>query len=406
MVNFKAKIFADIIVCISLLMVFSPVIAGRTTTLYNVEMLVVDESAATRWGAFKRGLDEVFIRISGDSIVMDKLKPPAPTAYVKRYSYIPVEEPTKNESGELLPYRIKIQYNAGSMEKYLLDNGFPVWGKHRPDVVVWLAVRDGRNEYVLKNNDRSLIKVAADKALVRRGIPEVWPQYDIKDKKVLSVADIRGGFKDPIATASKRYSHGPVLAGSIIWNGSKWQSSWNLLMKSGARHWSLSDADYNNLINKAVDQAADAMGVVFALHGTVKNENLATIQLDIQAVNSIERYNRVETYLTSLRAVDSARPIRVDSETAVFEVTLRSEKVDFLNALKNDDEFVEVEKPEMEQSELDEPAVETLNIGGTKPGETNQDVEQPETKLGSRVEEQLTANQQEVVPMYYYKLVN
>lgn len=397
MVNFKARIFANIIVCVSLLMVFSPSIAGHSTTLYDVEMLVVDESAAARWGAFKRGLDQVFIRISGDSIVMDKLKSPAPTAYVKRYSYAPVEEPTTNKLGELLSYRIKIQYNAGSMEKYLLDNGFPVWGEHRPDVVVWLAIRDGRNEYVLKKNDQSLIKVAADEALIRRGIPEAWPQYDNKDKKVLSVADIRGGFKDPIATASKRYSHGPALTGSIIWNGSQWQSSWNLLMKSGARHWSLTDADYNNLINKAIDQAADAMGVVFALHGTVKNENLATIQLDIQAVNSIEQYNRVETYLTSLRAVNSARPIRVDSKTAVFEVTLRSEKVDFLNAIKNADEFIEVEKPEVAQ-----PAVEPLGIGNTKLDETNQHVEQQETD----VETQLTANQQDVVPMYYYKLVN
>ncbi len=393
MFNFNAKIF----VFISLLMVFSPVIAGHSTNLYDVEMLVVDESAATRWGAFKRGLDEVFIRISGDSIVMDKLKSPAPTAYVKQYSYAPVAEPTVNKLGELLSYRIKIQYNAGSMETYLLDNGFPVWGEHRPDVVVWLAVRDGRNEYVLKKNDQSLIKTAADEALARRGIPEAWPKYDARDKKALSVADIRGGFKDPINSASKRYSHGPALTGSIIWNGSQWQSSWNLLMKSEARHWSLVDTDYNRLINKAVDQAADAMGVVFALHGNVKNENLATVQLDVQAVNSIDQYNRVETYLMGLRAVDSARPIRVDSKAVVFEVTLRSEKTGFLNAIKNDDEFIEVEKPKVEQQ-----AVEAPSIDNIKQGDTKQGVEQPE----KTVETQLTANQQDVIPIYYYKLVN
>ena len=397
MVNFRAKIFSKITISISLLMLFNPAIAGRSTDLYDVEMLVVDESAATRWGAFKRGLDEVFIRISGDSIVMDKLKPPAPTAYVKQYSYVPLEEPATNERGETLSHRIKIQYNAGSMETYLLDNGFPVWGEHRPDVVVWLAVRDGRNEYVLKESDQSLIKTAADDALVRRGIPEAWPKYDARDKKALSVADIRGGFKDPIVSASKRYSHGPALTGSIIWNGSQWQSSWNLLMKSEARHWSLVDPDYNKLINKAVDQAADAMGVVFALRGTVTDENLATVQLDIQAVDSIEQYNRVETYLTSLRVVDSARPVRVDGTTTVFEVTLRSEEVDFLNAIKNDGEFIEVEKPEVEQQ-----AVEALSIDDVKPGDAEQDPEQPEMK----VEAELTAIQQAVIPMYYYKLVN
>ena len=391
MVNFKAKIFAKSIVYISLLMVFTPVLAGHVTKLYDVDILVVDESAGTRWSAFKQGLDEIFIRISGDSIVMDKLKRPAPTAYVKQYSYDPVKEPTTNALGNLLSYRMKIKYNEDSVEKYLVDNGFPVWGGHRPEMVIWLAVRDGRNEYVLKKNDESLIKAAADKALVRRGVPETWPLYDAKDRNFLTVADIRGGFKDPIMSASKRYSGGPALTGSIIWNGQQWQSSWNLLMKTEARHWSLVDADYNNLINKAVDQAADALGVAFALHGSAQNEDLVTIQLNIQAVNSIEKYKRVETYLSRLRAVDSARPVRVDGNNAVFEVRLQSEKVDFLNAVKNGNAFIEVTEPKTEQA-----TVEPLALG---------------QKEGARLPEQgmdtqVTINQQNTVPLYYYKLVN
>ena len=392
MVTFKANIFAKSIVCISLLMVFTPVLAGQVTKLYDVDILVVDESAATRWGAFKQGLDEMFIRISGDSIVMDKLKRPAPTAYVKQYSYDPVVEPTTNARGDLLSYRMNIKYNAESVEKYLVDNGFPVWGGHRPEVVIWLAVRDGRNEYVLKKNDQSLIKAATDKALIRRGVPETWPLYDAKDRKILTVADIRGGFKDPITSASKRYSGGPALTGSIIWNGRQWQSSWNLLMQTETRHWSLVDADYNHLINKAVDQAADALGVVFALHGSAKNKDLTTIQLDIQAVNSIEKYKRVETYLSSLRAVNSARPIRVDGNNAVFEVKLQSEKVSFLNAIKNGSAFVEVAKPKAEQ----------VTVEPLKALDQKEDAGLPEQGM----ETQLTANQQNVIPLYYYKLVN
>jgi len=372
-------------------MVFTPVLAGYATKLYDVEVLVTDESATTRWGAFKQGLDEVFIRISSDSIIMDKLKRPTPTAYVKQYSYDPVEEPTTNAQGDLLSYRMKIQYNADSVEKYLVDNGFPVWSGHRPEVVIWLVVRDGRNEYVLKKNDQSLIKDAADKALVRRGVPETWPLYDAKDRKKLSVADIRGGFKDPIVLASKRYSGGPALTGSIIWNGRQWQSSWNLLMKTETRHWSLVDTDYDKLINKAVDQAADALGVVFALHGFAKNEDLVTIQLDIQAVSSIEKYKRVETYLSSLRAVDSTRPVRVDGNNAVFEVRLHSEKADFLNAIKNGNAFVEVTKAKVEEA-----TVEPLKTWSQKEavGLSEKDAKT-----------QLTANQQDLIPLYYYKLI-
>lgn len=415
MLNFKAKIF--IFVC--MLFTFNQVLAERAFSLYDVEVLVVDESADTRWRVFKEGLNEVFIRISGDSIVMDKLKSPAASRYINQYSYDPVENPETNEKGELLSHRLKIQYNGSAMEKYLRDNGFPVWGKHRAEVVVWLAIRDGRNEYVLKDADQSLLKTSADEALLRRGIPKHWPLYDYKDRKVLKVADIRGGFKDPVAAASKRYSRGPALTGSLIWNGSKWQSSWSLLMGSGNRHWSIEGADHDPLINKAIDQAADAMGIVFATHGIGKDQKLASIQLYIQDVNSVKKYRKLENYLRDLSAVETVVPLKVDGQSAIFEVTLRSSEADFLNLVKNDAELVEV-KPIAPQSKTQTPAQQNQPVDGeqnTASGpEKKTDVltdatmkndavndnsgslsnEQPDMQLGT---------QKQQIPVYYYKLI-
>lgn len=352
--NLKAKIF----VFVSLLLVFTQAGASRVSALYDVEVLVADESAGTRWRVFKEGLDEVFIRISGDSIVMDKLKRPPASRYIKQYSYDPVENPVVNDEDEILAHRLKIQYNGSAMAKYLRDNGFPVWGEHRPDVVIWLAIRDGRNEYVLKKNDRSLLKTAADDALRRRGIPDRWPLYDARDRKILKVADIRGGFKDPVVTASKRYGTGPALTGSLIWNGRKWQSSWSLLMANANRHWSIESADYNQLINKAIDQAADAMGVVFAIHGVGKNQQQATIRLQVQAVNSIQKYRKLENYLRDLSAVALMEPLEIDGQNAVFKVTLRSNEDEFFNLIKNDGELIEaapMEPPAPEKQESTPP---------------------------------------------------
>ena len=350
--NFKAKI----IVFSCLLFAFGQAIAGHAVTLYQVEVLVADESTDARWRAFKEGLDEVFIRISGDSIVMDKLKRPAASRHIKQYSYDPVAKPVTNAKGETLNYRLKIHYNGSSMEKYLLENGFPVWGEHRSDLILWLAVRDGRNEYVLKSADNSLIKAAADDALQRRGIPDRWPLYDYKDKKILTIADIRGGFQDPVAKASTRYGSGPALTGSLIWNGKLWQSSWSLLMAgtNSNKHWSIEGADYDRVINKAIDQAADAMGLVFAVHNIDKNRQLLAVQVEVQAVSSIEKYRRVENYLTELRAVEAVVPLAVDGQNAIFKVTLLSTESDFLNLIKNDTELVEAEaiKPEVDTQDI------------------------------------------------------
>lgn len=405
MLNITTKIF----VFVSLFFSFNQLMAKQLSGLYDVDILVTDESASVRWGAFKQGMDEVFVRISGDSIVMDKLKRPAAKTYVQRYSYEPVtvsagSGPVTNEQGVALTHRLKIQYNGSAMEKYLLDNGFPIWDKHRPDVVVWLVVRDGANEYVLKDADQSLLKAAADEALIRRGVPGYWPLYDYKDRKKLTVADIRGGFKDPVVSASKRYSRGPAMTGSLIWDGKQWQSSWSLLMASGNRHWSLVDADYTQLINKAVDQAADALGVAFAVNNKINKQQLAAVRLDIQAVDSITRYIHVENYLTDLSAVETAMPIKVDGQNAVFEVTLRSHEDDFLNLINNGAELIKVKAPKV----LDKDPLADDQV--PVPGSGDEAVKSIE---GSAAVEEIIENndipsaaaeQQDPVTVYYYRL--
>jgi hypothetical protein len=255
-------------------------------------------------------------------------------------------EAMMNKKGETLTHLLKIQYNGRLMEKYLLENDFPVWGEYRPDVVVWLVVRDGRREYVLKDSDNSLLKTAAAEALARRGIPVRWPLYDKKDKKALNVADIRGGFKGPVQKASRRYSRGPALTGSMIWNGKQWQSSWGLFVESENRHWTLDDTEHKQLINKAVDQAADMLGVAFAVHNSANKQQEVTIQLDIQKVDSIENYRYVENYLAGLSAVEKVKPFKVEGQNAVFEVSLRSNEEDFLGLIKHDAQLTETEAPQ------------------------------------------------------------
>lgn len=402
--NLKTKIF----VFISLLLLINQAAIAGHAALYDVDVLVVDESADTRWRVFKEGLDEVFIRISGDSIVMDKLKRPPASRYIMQYSYEPVENPTTDGKGKVLGHRLKIQYNGSSMEIYLRDNGYPVWGEHRADVIIWLAVRDGRNEYILKDADQSLIKKSAVDALYRRGIPERWPLYDNKDRKKLKVADIRGGFKDPVTAASKRYGRGPSLAGSLIWNGKQWQSSWSLLMGSSTRHWSIEGADYNQLINKAIDQAADAMGLVFAIHGTGKNQQLATVQLEVQAVNSIKKYRKLENYLLELSAVEKVVPLMVDGQNAIFEVTLRSSEDDFLNLINNDAALVKAKpiKPQVEEQVLPEVNQPVEQDVQATPEKSGNEVVNDATESGET--DKLPDSQPEVqnvqTTVYHYKL--
>ena len=326
-----------------LLMFSSQLLAAHASSLYDVEILVPDESQDSRWRAFVRGLDEVFIRVAGDSVIMSKLKRPPASRYVQKFSYEPLETPVVNDEDEILNYRVKLRYNGKLIEKYLRENSFPVWGEHRPDVVVWLAVNDGRNQYVLRESDQSAIKTAMNDALQRRGIPERWPKYDTRDRKKLSIADIRGGFRDQVEAASRRYSRGPALTGSLLWNGRQWQSSWSLILPGHERHWSLVNADYRQLIDSAVDQAADAMGEVYAVHTIGQGAPEAVIRLRVDGVTSITKYRQLEDYLNELNQVARLVPLEVDIGSALFEVSLRTEVEDFLGLLDTEGKLVKLE---------------------------------------------------------------
>jgi len=394
---------AKIIIFLLLALTANPLMAELVRSLYELEILVADESADTRQVAFTRGLDQVFIRISGDSTIMSRLKRPPSSRYVQQFSYTPLELAEISEQGEALNHRLKIRYNGKRMEKYLLDNGFSVWGEHRSDTVIWLAIRDGTNEYVLKDTDQSLLKTAVDEAMTRRGVPERWPLNDYKDRKNLKVADIRGGFKDPLMNASSRYGRGPVLAGSMIWSGQQWQSSWSLLMPSAEHYWSQSNGDYTQLIDAAIDRAADAMGSVYAINSSAEDQLMATVRLDVQSVTSVGRYRRVENYLKGLTAVDAAVPVYVDGQSAVFQVTLRTQEKAFLNLIKNDAELIEVEpvKPPQtaETAELPMGAADYVAVNDISDGAGSDKL-----RTVADIEDSPAAEPRLVLPTYFYRL--
>lgn len=353
----KRQISVSFWFILSLFLLLSPVKfvqAEEDFHLYNVVIPVTDESLQAKDAAFIKGLNEVFVRLSGDSTIATSLTLPGITGYVQQYSYQPLTPDHVNNPGanknpgnsteESDKFLLTVQYNGTRIINYLRDNGFPVWGEHRAVLVAWVAVRDGRHEYVLKKDDQSLIKTAIQKGLVRRGVPMRWPDYDSQDKKILGFTDILGGFRDPLEKASIRYARGPIVSISLSWNGSNWRSDWTLLFKNSEYNWSYSGANYNQLIQRSIDRMVDTMGRIYAVKELAAGQSAAALYMDIDDISNVSRYRRASEYLNDIQAVKQVRVKRVDGKSVEFELTLRSDQADFLSLLKNDGELIEVKK--------------------------------------------------------------
>ncbi len=341
----KMSLRAFIVILFALIFPLKSSFAGQSLNLYDVTLPIADESVLSRNQAFAEGLMQVFIRLSGDSIIATKLKLPAASAYVKQYSYQPVENPPTSDSGELLNFQLTVHYNGSRVADYLRKNGFPIWGQYRARLAVWLVVRDGQHQYILKNSNRSLIKTAVDRALQRRGVAVAWPDYNKQDQKYLSFSDIRGGFRDPLEKASAKYTNGPILSSSFTWNGHNWQTDWTLLFKNTEHRWHSKGQSYNALIQHAIDQIVDTMGQVYAIREMESGQEAEPVYISVRGINNIADYKQVSDYLRSMPVIKRLKIKQVNQTAVEFELDLRSRQQAVLRLLKNEGRLIPVTPP-------------------------------------------------------------
>lgn len=73
-----------------------------------------------------------------------------------------------------------------------------------------------------------------------------------------------------------------------------------------------------------------------------ENQTQSIAHIEIEAVNSMAKYSRVENYLTQLSAVKTVNALQTDGEKALFEIILRSSETAFLSAINNDGKLSKV----------------------------------------------------------------
>lgn len=303
--------------------------------LFEVRMTVLDESSEVRRKALNDGLVEVLIRVSGDSELLQKIELPPADDYVQRFEYSEQDAALSGGvAGEKLQ-RLWVRYNATRVLDFLRRQNIPIWGEHRGQAVVWLAVRDGGQRYILKESDKSPIKNSVDAAFSRRGIPAIWPKNDEADQQTVRFADVWAGFSGPLQEASKRYSAGSIITANLGWNGTEWRGEWSLLMAGELKKWSLSGADYASLIAKAADLIADTMGQRFAALESFGVSQQKKVMMEIDKVRSVEAFRAIENYLSSLSAVQSVQLSQVEPERVFFELALRTKADDLINLIQS-----------------------------------------------------------------------
>lgn len=332
------------------------------TGLYDVEFPVPNQNRQVRDAVFSKGLEEVLIRVSGNRSILKQVKPAPAAAYVQQYSYVEQlpedgDSARRSAPSDAGSYQLKVNYSRGKIIALLRQNGQPVWGDRRGEAVVWLAVRDGNNRYVLKDGDASLLKDALTQSAQRRGLPIIWPINDLKDQQQVRFTDLWAAFATPVNAASKRYSKGPVIVGRLSWTGNDWRGDWSLFVDGSAYNWSVNGRDYATVIAEGIDLSADKIGRHYAVLERTDSDE-PDLLVEIINIDSLQNYRKIQQFLDGLAAVRQTDLVRLDQEVVVFRIDLRGDIDDFVRLVAIDRKL--------------EPRVDPLHPGADHAGQPQQ----------------------------------
>lgn len=305
--------------------------AAEVEGLHDAEVKVRGQGEGERERGFEAALREVIVRLSGNAEapqnpdleeVLD-----APERYVQSFSYRAIDDDeldamdAADDGGDEPPTDyLTVSFNGSRLERDLREQEIAIWGERRPEVLLWVAVDEGRERYIVGADDGDESRAALQKRGRMRGLPLMLPLLDVEDRERVDFIDIRAPFLDAVEHASERYRADTILLGHITRRGEEqWTADWTLLDDDREVQWRVRGDDRDTLLNAGVDGATERI----AAREAGRDGELVELRIDVAALDSLAAYTRVADYLDSLARVTSANVERVRGDRARFRVELQ-----------------------------------------------------------------------------------
>jgi hypothetical protein len=281
--------------------------AGQALALTRAEMYqatapVTDRSEAAQTAAFQNAMKTVLIRVTGRRNADEDpaLNPLVSNArrYVQQYRSAPDNQ-------------LFVTFDGAAIERWLTQNGQPLWGHERPTTLVLLAVQSGgQGGNVITTDDNSDLKAAIDGAAAARGLPLVWPSAAELQKFHVDFGSINGGSSSAFADIGRRMGSDGVLIGRANGNTAAANVRWTHLFQDRS-------SEYSGTL-EGVNRAADLYAGLFAASG-----GLVPVDIEVSGVNDLKDYAGLESYLESLTFISHVSVESLSGDTVRFRLSTR-----------------------------------------------------------------------------------
>jgi hypothetical protein len=248
------------------LLAFRPAAAVEVKDIYKAETIVTGTGVAERLRGFRETLAEVLVKASGDATLLGSasLARVSDNAadYVARYEQedrmkgIPLhdEQGTRDR-----PYFLRVTFDKIKIDAALHALGVDIWPADRPEVAVWLGIKDAVVSYVLTETSergygqREALRLASR----RRGVPIVLPLAADVEAAAITYDLIARGDVTQLRAATVGLGAEALLYGTLDYDGEgHWIVTWSVDWKGAERHWRQEHVTFDVGLRGGVEGAA------------------------------------------------------------------------------------------------------------------------------------------------------
>jgi hypothetical protein len=309
-----------VLVIVIFLAVSLQVQAAGVSDLYEAQVLISSQTPEEQARAVKEAFQKVLLKVMGNrhTLAQAPLAPMLEEAskLVQQFRYNAPEEENKAAT-------FWVRFDPRGVQRLLRQNALPIWGRARPTLLLWVAVEEGRKRYLLDASISSPAIEALEEQAEARGIPVIFPLWDLEDQSRLSFSDVWGNFPEPILAASSRYPTSVQLVGRLLRQETgDWQARWTLYGANEVRGWSVHgglDEVLRDGINEAVDIIVDRVVPI------IENSSPFSVWVSVTDVTSFVDYARLSSYLSRLSQVTVIQPVQLSRTEVKFRLELQGD---------------------------------------------------------------------------------
>ena len=304
-------------------------LAVAVSGLFDTQIPVSDQSAATEQAAEITGLLQVLVRISGNPAIgtvpsiQNNLKQAA--NYLQSYQY---------QNGFL-----DLRFNQNSVLDLLQQSGQAVWGQDRPLSLIWLVQQTPQGLQPIGADPKDAVADALQQAAKQRGLPITFPLYDVTDWQQIQLQSIMTPDVQGLQKASARYHANAILIGILKTTPEHhYAVSWTLLVQGDRLHWDLTADDPKQLMNNSLDTIMTALADRFATinQAATTTETLLTVT-DIQ---SVDQFAALLQYLKHLTPVKQVNIVAVTPTQVIYRMVFSGDVASLTRAIALDPQLV------------------------------------------------------------------